>query len=212
MDRVRDGKPSGRAIAAVIVIGLLGATTTIACGDDEGTGGASPGKTKETPGQKLCKAAAEAASQCGESSCDAALATDCTEVVTVLSDPLIGGAKDCIEGGGEVLACFVSATDGLVVGAGQQAFADAFCADCAFNAPGCDQIANVTTAFGDDVLDEIASTCFTGLTCVASLPSCVQGVLVARAIPDATAECLVTSFFDASSSGGSGCGAGGSSP
>jgi hypothetical protein len=211
MDRVRDRKPSGRALAVIFLFGLLGAATTAACGDDEGTGGGT-GKAKETAGQKLCKVAAEAASQCGEGSCDAALAADCTEVVTVLSDPLIGGAKDCIEGGGEVLSCFVSATDGLVVGAAQQSFADAFCADCAFNAPGCDQIANVTTAFGDDVLDEIASTCFTGLTCVASLPSCVQGVLVARAIPDATAQCLVKSFFDTSSSGGSGCGAGGSGP
>lgn len=212
MDRVQPGISSGRAVAAVLLFGLLALTTTAACGDDEGTGGGPSGKKKETPGQKLCKAAAEAASQCGEGSCDAALAADCTEVVTVLSDPLVGGAKDCIEGGGEVLACFVSATDGLAVGDAQQAFADAFCADCAFNAPGCDQIANVTTAFGDDVLDEIASTCFTGLTCVASLPSCVQGVLIGRAIPDATAKCLVNSFFDTSSSGGSGCGAGGASP
>jgi len=182
---------------------------TAACGDDEGSGGSDGDDEpkKESAGEKLCKAAAEAAGACGEGSCDAALAADCTEVVTILSDPLIGGARDCIEGGGEVLGCFVSAAGELPVGEGQQTFADKFCADCAFDAPGCGEIANVTTAFGDDVLGEIADTCFSGLTCVPSLPSCVQGVLVGRAIPDATAKCLVTAFFDGSSS--SGCGAGG---
>lgn len=181
-----------------------------ACGDDSGSGGAGGDDPKEeSAGQKLCKAAADAAGACGEGSCDAALAADCTEIVTVLSDPLIGGAKDCIDEGGEVLSCFVSAAQGLEVGDGQQSFADKFCGDCAFDAPGCGEIANATTAFGDDVLDEIASTCFTGLTCVASLPSCVQGVLVGRAIPDATAQCLVGAFFDGSSGGGCGAGGGG---
>jgi hypothetical protein len=190
----------------------LAAASLAACGDDaEGSGGA---ETAETPGQKLCKAAADAASACGEGSCDAALAADCTEVVTVLSDPLIGGAKDCIDSGGEVLGCLVSSAQGLPVGDAQTRFAESFCSDCALDAPGCDQIANLVTAFGDDVLDEISSTCFGGLTCLPSLPSCVQGVLVARAIPDATAQCLVTSFFDTSAGGGSGCGngAGGAAP
>jgi hypothetical protein len=197
-----------------VLVGLGLMTTFVAvgtsgCGDDAGSGGGGDGKPAETAGEKLCKAAAEAASACGEGSCDAALAADCTEVVTVLSDPLIGGARECIEGGGEVLACLVSAAQGLPVGDAQTRFADGFCNDCALGAPGCDQIANLTTAFGDDVLDEIASTCFGGLTCLPSLPSCVQGVLVARAIPEATAQCLVSSFFDTSSSGGSGCQTGG---
>lgn len=208
--RARLGLVGGGFAAALAAAGLLSIT---ACGDDEeGSGGG--GRAVETAGQKLCKAAADAASACGEGSCDAALAADCTEVVTVLSDPLIGGAKECIDGGGEVLACFVSSAQGLEVGEAQQRFADGFCSDCALDAPGCGEIANLVTAFGDDVLDEISSTCFGGLTCLPSLPSCVQGVLVARAIPDATAQCLVGSFFDASSGGGSGCGsgAGGSAP
>jgi hypothetical protein len=179
-----------------------------ACGDDEGTGGSAP--QEETAGQKLCKSVADAASTCGEGSCDAAIAADCSEVVTVLSDPLLSGAKDCIDGGGQVLSCMVSAAQGLEVGEGQTSFAQKFCDDCAFGAPGCDQIANVTTAFGDDLLAEVAETCFTGLTCAPSLPSCVQTVLIGRAIPEATAECLAKSFFEGSSESGCGAGGGGS--
>ncbi len=194
---------------AGLFLELVVATLAIAVGCSDDTSGSGGGATAETPGQKLCRAAAEVVPACGEGSCDAALAADCTEIVTVLSDPLLGGAKTCLDGGGQILSCLVSAAGELPVGEAQQTFADGFCADCALGAPGCEEIAKATTAFGDEVLEEIASTCFTGLTCVPSLPSCVQGVLVARSIPEATAECLVRSFFDSS---GSESGCGGSGP
>ena len=178
----------------VACVFAMTALTAGGCGDDGGgTGGEAP--DEETAAEAMCKAAVEAASSCGEGTCDAAIAADCEDVASILSDPFLRSARTCLEDGGTVATCFVEALGGLEPGAAQATFAQRFCDDCALGAPGCDQIAGAASAFGDDLLGEIADTCFSGLTCVPSLASCVQTVLVARAIPEEAATCLATSLF-----------------
>jgi hypothetical protein len=191
---------------------LLGAWSVIsaglvfACGDDEGGGDGGP--PAKTPAQLFCEAVEKKVTECGAATpCDQALVGDCGEVVAVLSDSYIQAATACIEAGGGPLGCLGSSLGAAEPSAAHQAFASQFCSSCAFGVTGCEGLffsqgegSEVAVAgalvlpFGDDVVNELATECASGITCLATFTSCAQGVLASRAIPDQTLGCVVDSL------------------
>jgi hypothetical protein len=193
--------------ALVTIFSLAGG-----CSSDDSSGGAI---SAETPAQRMCRLLAEAVARCSSGPCDQALVDDCSNLAGVLSDPFLTATADCIEQGGTPQQCLADGIQALTPTPGQIAFVKAFCAKCPPTPiPGCEDpllgtgdvpeqlaaVKTMVTPFGDSVLQEIEAQCFgKKLTCLVELSSCVQRVLVARAIPTATVECLLQSLLQGGS-------------
>jgi hypothetical protein len=155
---------------------------------------------------------------CAPSECDAALATDCTSVAGMLSDPYLDALSDCMKSGGAPTSCLVSSIPALQPTDAQRAFAQQFCSECLLGVPGCEEAffggqgdaaiaGNLILPLGDSLVDQLRMECASGLTCAATFSTCAEKVFAERAIPTATATCLVSSWVDGSSSGRCGGGA-----
>jgi hypothetical protein len=186
-------------LAACLLIG--GALGTGACGDDEA--GSTPQK-KKTPAEAFCEEVEARVTRCGPATpCDDALVADCADLAGVLSDGYLAAATSCLKAGGTVTACLQEGLGGLSPTDAHRAFAAQFCGECLLGVPGCEDAfftgdgsdaslaGNVVIPFGDGLVDEIAATCATGLTCLATFSSCAQQVLVGRALPDNVAKCML---------------------
>lgn len=225
-------------LVGTLSLGLvIGGGLLAACGSDASSAG---GAAALTPGQRMCKALADSIAKCGAGACDQAMLDDCSNLAGVLSDPYLLAAAECMEAGGAATSCLGSSLSALESTPGQEQFVQKFCDECPpVPIPGCqdallgkgnvpDQLKDIKklfTPFGDPVLEDIEAQCFGGLTCLAEISSCIQQVLVARAVPTNTVTCMVNTFVSggsttttcntdagvggSSGSGGSGGGTGG---
>jgi hypothetical protein len=178
----------------------------------------------------MCKSLATAVASCGAGACDQAMLDDCANLAGVLSDPYLTAAAECMEAGGAPTSCLGSSLSALESTPGQEEFVQKFCSDCPpFPIPGCedallgkgnvpDQLKDIKklfTPFGDPVLADIDAQCFGTVQCLAEISSCIQQVLVSRAVPTNTVSCIVNTFISGGSATGTSChadsGAGGSS-
>ena len=185
--------------AACLLIG--GAFGAGACGDDET--GSTPEKEK-TPAEAFCEEVAARVTRCGPATpCDEALVADCADLAGILSDGYLTAATKCLEAGGSVTQCLQEGLGGLAPTDAHRAFASQFCGECLLGVPGCEDAffsgdgsdaslaGNVVIPFGDGLVEELAATCATGVTCLATFSSCAQQVLVGRALPDNVATCML---------------------
>src|SRR6185503_1604316 len=125
---------------------------------------------------------------CGPvSPCDEAIVQDCSDVAGILSDGYLRAATACVEASGSWASCALSATSELAPTEAHRAFAKAFCSECALGVPGCEEaffdaedpdlalVGSLMLPLGDELVAEIGSECATGITCLATFSSCVQG-------------------------------------
>jgi hypothetical protein len=179
-------------------------SVVVACGS-EGAGGESAGK-QQTPAERMCGAIDASIPSCAATPCDQALVADCADMAAVLSDPFLTASAKCVEAGGAPFDCLSKGISSLTPTPGQKEFAKKFCAECPPTPiPGCEDALvgegdvpdalkaarQIILPFGDDVLGDIETECFGGFTCLAELSSCVQQVMVKRALPEATAQCVL---------------------
>jgi hypothetical protein len=183
-----------RALAPLFVVLLAG------CGGDD-----APEKVPApTAAEQLCTTVVDTIAGCSDATeCQQAIAGDCADVVGVLGDPFLVGWRTCLEAGGDLATCAVSAGESVEPTAAQRAFAKSFCDNCALGVPGCVDvlfggenpelapIAQIIAPLSDSVVEEITAECTQGLTCLATFSNCVQGVLAKRALPEKTLLCLV---------------------
>ncbi len=207
-----------------VLLGVsLSASLLAACGSDDG-GNGEP-KKKQTPAEHLCSAIEASIAACAATPCDQALLADCADLSAVLSDPFLTASAECVEAGGAPTDCLGKGISALAPTPGQKAFAKKFCAECPpVPIPGCEDALvgegdvpdalktarQIILPFGDSVLTDIENQCFGGLTCMAELSSCVQQVMVKRALPDKTAQCLLGALTNPSSTPSVNCLDGGS--
>ncbi len=175
-----------------------------------------------TPAQRYCNAVAAQAEACGASTpCDEALVTDCAGVAGLFNDSLLSAAATCVEEGGSPLGCVVDSRAAVQRSAAHDAFASAFCSECAFGVSGCEEtlfgdgdddelaIAGaLITPLGDALVSELQNECASGLTCLATFTSCAQEVLARQALPTETLTCVVDQLLSGEGSTGSTCVAG----
>jgi hypothetical protein len=177
-----------------------------------------------TPAQRFCNAVAIQTESCGMGSpCDEALVTDCAGVAGLFNDSLLTAATSCVEDGGNPLGCVVDARDAVQPSAAHDAFASAFCSECALGVSGCEETlfgsgddddlavaGAVITPLGDALVTELQNECTSGFTCLATFSSCAQEVLARQALPTETATCIVEQLVSGEGSAG-GCAASGAS-
>ncbi len=206
----------------ILGIGLFSAALLSACSSQSGGGGSVP---QATAGQRMCKSLKDAVARCGAGACDQALIDDCEKIAGVLSDPYLIASAECMEQGGAATSCLASSLSALTPTPAQEEFVAKFCSDCPpVPIPGCEDALlgkgnvpeqlqsarQLLSPFGDAVLKDIETQCFGGLTCLAELSSCVQQVLVTRAVPSNTVQCLTSTLLTGGSEpDGAGCGTGG---
>lgn len=219
-------------MTSIRLLGLVFAGALVsACGT--GSGGGDGTSIPRTAGERMCASLKDAVARCGGGTCDQALVDDCAKLSGVLSDPYLGATADCLDKSGAPTGCLASSLSALAPTPGQEKFVQAFCDQCPpVPIPGCvdallgkgnvpeqlKSVRQVLSPLGDPVLSDIEQQCFGGMTCLAELSSCVQQVLVARAVPTNTVQCLLGGLMSDPGSkapscgedGGSG-GAGGSS-
>lgn len=134
--------------------------------------------------------------------CDEAIVADCAEVVGMLSDPYLQAIHACLAGGDAPGVCTVAVTFDLKPTAAHHELARAYCDECVFGLPGCEDIfysgdddqlglGAVALPFSDAVLREIAEECTQDLTCSVDLPACTQEVLLDHLVPEKTILCLI---------------------
>jgi hypothetical protein len=206
----------------------LVAVVTAACSDEEPA--ESTGSAKQTAAQRFCEHVSDRVERCGAASpCDEAMVADCADVTGVLSDAYLDAATDCLEADGEIFGCLRASLGVVAPSDAHRAFAATFCSECLQGLPGCEGAffssdgsdaslaGKLVMPFGDSLVNELAATCASGLTCLATFTSCAQQVLVQRALPEQTATCFVDSLLAGSSAsdgapvscGGGGAGAAG---
>ena len=209
-----------RPVAAALALGLLAAVSLVACSDDDTAESEETETPPPTPAEHMCSLAKSAIEGCSAATaCDQALVTDCAAVAGMLSDPYLAATADCIEAGSAPLSCLASSTGALAPTAAHKAFAAQFCSECLLGVPACEDaffgsdpgsdtavVGALVLPFGDELVDAIRTECATGLQCL-SFPSCAQGVLAKRAIPQATIQCVVDNL-----PGGGAQGSGGGAP
>ncbi|HZO14602.1 MAG TPA: hypothetical protein VFB62_15120 [Polyangiaceae bacterium] len=157
-----------------------------------------------TPAERLCNTLRQKIQSCGSATpCDEAMVKDCASIAGIMSDPYLAAATKCIEAGGVPQQCFVDALSELKPTAAHQAFGEQFCSECLLGVPGCvDTLfsggdgegaiaGKIIMPFGDALVGELASECASGLTCAATFLECAKGVIIKRAIPDNTLQCLL---------------------
>jgi hypothetical protein len=136
----------------------------------------------------------------------------------LFNDSLLVAATACVEGGGDPLGCVVDARDEVQRSAAHDAFAAAFCSECAFGVSGCEEtlfgsgddadlaIAGaLITPLGDPLVTELQNECASGLTCLATFSSCAQEVLARQALPTETVTCVVEQLTAGGGSSGGAC-------
>jgi hypothetical protein len=188
------------------------ALCAVGCGDDESAPPASGADAaKLTPAERMCQSLADAINGCGAATpCDQALVADCADMVGLLSDSYLESAATCIEGGGVAQTCMVDALAALEPTAAHASFGHTFCETCGFGMPGCEEtlfggesefavLGKLLFPFSDALVSEVASTCVSSALDCPSLPQCVQGVIVAHALPENTVQCVVDNLSGAAS-------------
>ena len=191
-----------RCVTLVVVLAVGGGVAAFGCGGSEGVGRGD--LSEKSAAQRFCDAVSDYASGCGpRSPCDDALSADCSEVAGVLADSYLRAAAGCIEEGAQPVGCLASSLGAIEPSAAHREFASAFCSDCAMGIPGCEDlvfgggegdvqaVGKLLLPLGDSLVHEVIESCMGGLTCLPKFPSCVQGVLAKRAIPDQTLACLI---------------------
>jgi hypothetical protein len=190
-------------------------TASAACGSDED--GSSGGGSEPTPAERFCGALESRIDQCGGTECDQALVKDCADVAGVFSDPYLSAAATCLEDGGSLTTCLSDAFGAVKPTDAHRQFAEQFCSKCLLGVPGCEEAffspdggdaslaGKLIVPFGDGLVAELGEKCASGLTCAATFSSCAQQVLVARALPDAVAQCLITSLVSGGDDAGETC-------
>jgi hypothetical protein len=186
----------------------LGLSFVLACKADE---------EPPTAAERYCGAVAAQAASCGTGTpCDEALVTDCAGVAGLFNDSLLDAAATCVEMGGNPLGCVVDSRESVQRSAAHDAFAAAFCSECALGISGCEEtlfgdgdndelaIAGaLITPLGDALVTELTNECASGLTCLATFSSCAQEVLARQALPTDTLTCVVEQLTSGEGAGAS---------
>ncbi len=193
------------------------ATILSACSGEEGDDGSSsnsaPSAAQLTPAEQTCQAIAEMVNQCGATTpCDQALLDDCAQLTSMLNDGYLNAMTQCVGAEKKSPAyCLIGAIEQVQATTAHQSFADQFCSECLFGVPGCSDLIlgtgdadneyaaaarKVIFSLGDSLVDELRDQCTSGMTCAAEFPECAKGVLLARAIPDNTLNCMLNTLTD----------------
>lgn len=133
--------------------------------------------------------------------CVAVMADDCTRIVGTLNDPYVEAVEQCIDDGGDIFECMTDAVDAIAKTAAHEDLAATFCDECAFDAPGCEEVFYIDDSewglgtlllpFSDEVVDTVAAECADGFTCSIDFPNCAMDVIRDRLNVDASRECLM---------------------
>ena len=199
-----------RSLVSALLLAAALPLGAIACGDSE----PAPGEdkpAKQTAAQKACAMVTEYVTKCGGGPCDEAISTDCADVAAMLSDQALGNLTESIGGGGAPLGCMVESVSGRAPTAAHDELVKSFCNGCVgIGADKCIETffaedsavaaaRNVLLPLGDDLVNQIAAECTTGLGCAATFLECAKGVIAERALPDATLACVVGTLLDPAS-------------
>src|SRR5262245_19357735 len=132
---IEPGERSPMSSRLVFSVALAAALALPFCGGDESGGAATPAPTKA---ELACQALVGTITGCSApTACEQALANDCARVAGMLGDLYLDAFGACLDGGGDPASCALEAGVGLTPTAGQHAFAESFCKNCALGVPGC---------------------------------------------------------------------------
>lgn len=158
----------------------------------------------QSPAQRYCAAVEIQQTSCGSASaCDEAILTDCSGVTSMLNDAYVDESANCVESGGTALGCLVESRSAVAPSSAHQAFASAFCSNCALGVSGCEETlfdteesdlavaGAIILPLGDALVQKLQDECTSGFTCLATFSSCAQGVLAQEAIPTDTLQCVI---------------------
>jgi len=206
-----------RMLAGLAALTVGGALVSGCAGDEEtsqlaGTTSSTGGVIENEPSQvvRFCETMqAELEGTKLTGTCQSTLVDNCEHWLGTFSQPMIDAFVDCVEAGdGDAAECITEAALALEVTSSHETLATAYCEECAFGAPKCEDVfffevdgqdvglGLVTLPFSAEVADEVRVECTDSWSCVADFHTCAVDVVKNRFEIEGVSGCVIDAILD----------------